>query len=295
MGKSSQRVYDPERLEELKQTQPPTPPYNGIQFINSSNQLDTAKTLFHPGAVCGVCWSPSGKLLASVGTLGMIRVWKEDIQTTTDNSTTIPTTNNDNDNTTSTSTTSPATHPTAGDGWVLWKSMRDRRERNEEFYTVKWTPDDRKLIVAGKKITKVNNFNINNNNNYISPTNINSSGTIKLFDLESEEVVLTLQGHKDEIFKLLAWTPFADRETNTAVYCDFLPGCGNKFFLVACDDGLKLFDFEMEQIVQEFPGLYGYLCDCVLAIEPIEFKTRPNEYYILTKGVEMLDENEIRM
>ena len=39
-----------------------------------------------------------------------------------------------------------------------------------------------------------------------------------------------------------------DLTTYMAVHTSFLPNCGNKYFVAACDDGIKLFDFEAERV-----------------------------------------------
>jgi hypothetical protein len=36
--------------------------------------------------------------------------------------------------------------------------------------------------------------------------------------------------------------------TCMAISLSFLPNCGNKYFIAACDDGIKLFDFEQSKV-----------------------------------------------
>lgn len=37
-------------------------------------------------------------------------------------------------------------------------------------------------------------------------------------------------------------------KTEIVLSIDFIPNCGYKFFLAACDNGINLFDFEKEQV-----------------------------------------------
>ncbi len=39
-----------------------------------------------------------------------------------------------------------------------------------------------------------------------------------------------------------------------AVTLEFLPDCGNKYFVVAFDSGIKIFDFEGEVVKKTFPA-----------------------------------------
>jgi hypothetical protein len=45
-------------------------------------------------------------------------------------------------------------------------------------------------------------------------------------------------------------------------------------------------------MIQSFPNLYGYLCDCVEFVEPLEIKNQDQEYFLITRGVEPLNEDE---
>jgi hypothetical protein len=37
-------------------------------------------------------------------------------------------------------------------------------------------------------------------------------------------------------------------KTTIAASLDFVPNCGKKFFVAACDTGVKVFDFDTEQV-----------------------------------------------
>ena len=46
-------------------------------------------------------------------------------------------------------------------------------------------------------------------------------------------------------------------------------------------------------MVQSFPDLYGYLCDCTDFVEPLEIKEESSdEFFLITRGVETLNEDE---
>ncbi len=60
----------------------------------------------------------------------------------------------------------------------------------------------------------------------------------------------------------------------------------------ACDDGLKLYDFDTRQLLQSFPDLYTCFCDCVKFVEPDELPQAEGEFYVLTRGVENLRDDD---
>lgn len=47
-------------------------------------------------------------------------------------------------------------------------------------------------------------------------------------------------------------------------------------------------------MLQTFPDLYGYLCDCVKFVECTELSAKADEYYLLTRGVEMVTDSDQR-
>jgi hypothetical protein len=51
-----------------------------------------------------------------------------------------------------------------------------------------------------------------------------------------------------QLSSLLHQSLIADHGTTVVSCLDFVPSCGNKFFMAATDAGLKLFDFETEQV-----------------------------------------------
>lgn len=287
-------VFEPFRLDELKAENPDDydvenlPP---ISFINKHHPLDLIKTnLSHPGGVMRLVWSTDLTKLASVSTLGTIRIWNiED--------------------------------------WSLIKELKDKDEPNiEEFFALQWSPDDTKLIVAGK----------HKDRKKWDPEEedfTSQAAAIKIFDIESGKVSLKLEGHTsdvldiklihycrqlflvsagadgtvrkwlldDNLTTLIGSSILADYGSKLAVSIQFVPGTGKKFFFVSCDTGLKLFDFETEQLVQDFPGIYTYLCDSIQFTKWLDAPPSKTEeqvlgqyppQYLLIKGVELLDQHD---
>ena len=54
---------------------------------------------------------------------------------------------------------------------------------------------------------------------------------------------------------LISQSIIADNGTQVVGFFDFLPNCGNKLFIAACDGGLKIIEFETEQ-VSKFPSFH---------------------------------------
>jgi len=94
----------------------------------------------------------------------------------------------------------------------------------------------------------------------------------------------------EDFSELIDFSRFENEKSEMALGLDFVPQCGFKFLLACCDSGLKLFDFETEKLLQEFPGLYGYLCDCVQFVFPEEISEEENEFHLITKGLEFEEE-----
>jgi len=175
-----------------------------------------------------------------------------------------------------------------------------------------------KKIITGGKIKDRNRWNDVENDNELLPS------AIKIFDILSGKLVTRLEGHTQDVLfmkivifdgqnylissghdgAIIKWkmnhnfsaclghTKIADQLTQVAIHLDFVPNTGNKFFVACCDNGIKLFDFESEQMLQSFTGMFSYLCDCVEFVTCKEIKMQPNEHYLLIKGVELIDEND---
>jgi len=77
----------------------------------------------------------------------------------------------------------------------------------------------------------------------------------------------------------------------------FVPNTGNKYFLAACDDVIRLYDFETAQLLQTFPTKYSSYCDCLRFIRVRDEAGTEEEksLFFATRGVELLDDDGIRM
>jgi len=255
---------------------------NPIEYINADHTLSLKKTLTHPGAVYHMQLSTDYTMLATCSTLGSVRIW--DIST-----------------------------------WEMLFELRDEEEINiEEFFVVCWTENCHHIIAAGR-LKNRKRWSEQDDDNEILPC------PIKIFSLETGSVVCRLEGHTEEVlflkrikFKgdnyivsssedgkvikwkmdadestLVEWEYIDDNSTSTAVSLSFVPDCGNSYFVFAADDGIKLVDFEAGKVVDSWTSIYSYLCDCVKFVDCKDIQaTQPGEYFLLSKGVELLNEND---
>ncbi|KAJ1959479.1 hypothetical protein H4R35_007640, partial [Dimargaris xerosporica] len=232
--------------------------------------------------------------------------------------------------------------------------LRDADEPNiDEFYVCKFTPDHSHVIVGGKLKDRMR-WSEADDDNHILPC------PIKIFNVVTSKVVARLEGHSEEIlcikrlqFKgdnylistsqdgyiirwkldddwctLLEKKAMEDGVTCMAFTVSFVPNTGNKYFLGACDDNIKLYDFENATLLKTFENIYSSYCDCgkfieclevpipgqseataadanvmlasqaensgkskastATAVKPLELPTRPFAYFV-TRGVELLD------
>lgn len=207
-----------------------------IKKINKEYPLKVQTKLQHPGAVYAIKWSHDGTMFATVSTLGTVRVW--DVET-----------------------------------FKMLKELRDEKEKNiEEFYVCQWTPNDAKIIVAGKLQNRLK-WSKEDEDNAILPC------PIKVFDVLDTQNVKVCPGHQEEVlclkivkfkkkyymlstsqdgyilkwnmddqFNLLKHKRINDLTTNIAISISFLPGCGNKYFLCSGDHAIKIYDFESGEV-----------------------------------------------
>eukprot|EP01114_Cavostelium_apophysatum_P011889 TRINITY_DN2644_c0_g1_i2.p1 TRINITY_DN2644_c0_g1~~TRINITY_DN2644_c0_g1_i2.p1 ORF type:complete len:1202 (+),score=337.29 TRINITY_DN2644_c0_g1_i2:134-3739(+) len=280
---STKKIYDPERMERLRESEnlgEPKANFDGIKNINARNPIEVLpERLTHPGAIFDMCFSTDGQILATVSDFGLIKLW------------------NVND-------------------WSLVREIRDAEETNvDQFYAVQFSKDGKHVITGGKlKDSQRYNEGIQDEEPLPPP--------IKVFNIESGKVVLRLEGHKDDIVsikrvtfdgkqyilsasknaQLIKWRVADDYSEllDKALIADhattrhhgeiaFLPNYGNKFFIAACDSGLKIYDFEAQQLIQNFPRLYE-LSDSVIFVQPDEVQGQSNDLFILSRGLELVDE-----
>jgi len=211
--------------------------------------------LNHTGFISGLSWSSDGGMLATASTVGTVRIW--DVS-----------------------------------DWSLLTELKDKNETDiEEYYTAHFTPDNKKIVAAGK-CKNPHRWCEDENDNWIAPC------PIKIIDIITGEVLCRLDGHDEEVLciklvtfkgdnfllscsedgRIMKWpmnedysglkkgkskSIFPENETYMIFSLTFIPNTGNKYFLGACDDGIKIFDFETEETIDNFPDLYTCYCDCV--------------------------------
>ncbi|KAI0230614.1 hypothetical protein L0F63_000058 [Massospora cicadina] len=232
------------------------------------------------GEIMSIKISPDGKLLASFCKLGHVKLW--DLAT-----------------------------------FKHLATLRDREEVDiDEFYTGVFSPDQKHIVVGGKRKDR-RHWSTNDNDNRILPC------TIKVFDTQTGKVVLRLEAHSEEV---LCIKKLYFRGVLYYISCgqdgcigsgdfrriifglfhvpniSFLPNVGNKYFIAACDTSLKIYDFELEKLVQTFETSYTSYCDNVKFVSPhIDIREQWDSLedsscdggseYLISRGVEDIDED----
>ncbi|KAF8977181.1 hypothetical protein BGZ46_007582 [Entomortierella lignicola] len=214
--------------------------------------------------ITGMALSPDGTMLATFCNLGSIRIWSlED--------------------------------------YSLLKTLRDAEEEHiDEFYVGTFVPDQTLILTGGKRKDR-NNWSEADDDNNILPC------PLKLFDILTGKVVVTLEGHTEELlcvkrvqFKgenyflsgsqdgylnkwhmesdwrgLKSMVQMVDGITCMAFTVSFVPNTGNKYFLAAADENLRLYDFENATLLQTFENMYSSYCDCGKFIKAVDFPMPP--------------------
>ncbi|KAI8362685.1 WD40-repeat-containing domain protein [Choanephora cucurbitarum] len=309
--KEKPNVYDPDEIKQLCQKYPDEywkfnagSGYGMINQINCEHPLKALPVdISDQGAITGMVLSKDGNLLATFSNVGAIKIW--DVQ----------------------------------EDFRLLRKIRDTKETQiDEFYCGHILECG--LLVAGGKLKDRHRWSAEDNDNHILPC------PIKIFDLVTCERVTQLEGHTEEILcikavqfrgqnflvstsqdgyimkwcmdkswtKLLSSTPMADGSTCMAFTVSFVPNTGNKYFMAACDEHLRLYDFENECLLQTFEDMYSSYCDCgkfidwidqpahvddmekqvnELSVDDRERKTESNLFaYFISRGAEMCDVSE---
>lgn len=260
-----------------------------IEGFNNERDIQLIEShISDRGAILGLHVSDDGELLATFSTLGIIKIW----DTTTFN---------------------------------LLQELHDKNEDNfDEFYVGQFSHDS-SLIVAGGKLKDKRRWSHEDDDNHILPC------PIKIFDVVNGSVLAKLEGHEEEIlcikavkFKhenyylttsqdgyIIRWHMDSDWKTliskqrmDDGITCmaftvSMVPNTGNKYFLGACDEHIRLFDFEACTLLQTFADIYSSYCDCGKFIRYIdqdqEEDNNDNEdgggggAYFISRGVELLD------
>ncbi|KAI8069307.1 WD40-repeat-containing domain protein [Gongronella butleri] len=302
-GKNQTVYYDHARTKELANAYPDT--YwqfhadAGHGMINAIHQdaplQELPQRLSDHGAVTGMTLSDDGALLATFSSHGSVKVWHA-----------------------------------AGDLQLVTR-LRDTEETHiDEFYCGIFMPDAPHLIAVGGKLKDRHRWSADDNDNHIMPC------PIKIFNLRTGTVVAKLEGHEEEVLCLKAvhfdggnylvstsqdghilkwhmdkdWTTvlnqtrMQDNLTYMAFTVAFVPNTGNKYILAACDEHIRVYDFEENRLVQTFEDIYSSYCDCGKFIEWLDEpqywhkkgKEQPeNEQYawFITRGAEMCDDNGV--
>ncbi|KAI8923196.1 WD40-repeat-containing domain protein [Entophlyctis helioformis] len=197
------------------------------------------------------------------------------------------------------------------DDFSLVQVLRDTKEEDiDELYVGRFTPNSRHLVVGGK-LKDRQRWSEQDEDNHILPC------PLKVFDLETGQVIERLEGHEEEVLCIKSavfkgqnyflstsqdgyiikwhvskdWTMLLDRNwmrdgvTCMAFTVSFLPHTGNKYFVAACDDNIRLYDFEHAQVVRclDFPQPPASWANAIA--EP----DKPMFAYLISRGVEMLD------
>ncbi|CAO3599999.1 unnamed protein product [Absidia cylindrospora] len=179
-------------------------------------------------------------------------------------------------------------------GMKLVQRLRDAAENNiDEFYCGQFVDGAPELMIAGGKLKDRLRWSKEDSDNHILPS------PIKIFNIETGEVLAKLEGHDEEILSIKVlqfngenyyistsqdgriikwrmaddWTTLIESQqmddelTCMAFTISFLPNCGNKYFLASCDEHIRLYDFENAKLLQSFENLYTSYCDCGKVIE----------------------------
>ncbi|KAI7887958.1 WD40-repeat-containing domain protein [Mucor mucedo] len=268
---------------------------NMIQMINKDHQLETLPTdMSDQSAIASMTLSEDGGLLATFSSIGSVKIFE------------------------------------IGDNVDELRKIRDEDEPQiDEFFCGTFTPNG--LLAVGGKIKDRQRWSTEDNDNHIMPCDI------KIFDMVASKVLARLVGHAEEVltikaiqFKennylistsqdgsILKWhmaddwstliskTKMEDNFTCMAFTVSFLPNTGNKYFLAATDEHVRLFDFETGKLLQTFRDLYTSYCDCVKFVKWVDeaayFKNngmdinhKPEDGYawFITRGTELCDVSE---
>ncbi|KAI9488386.1 WD40-repeat-containing domain protein [Zychaea mexicana] len=254
--------YDPERCKQLTHAYPDTywqfhadTGYSMINTINDNASLESVPcNISDQAAITSMTLSADGTLLATFSNIGAVKIW--DVE---------------ND-------------------FKLVRKLRDVEEPNiDEFYCGKFaSPTSQELLVTGGKLKDRHRWSSQDEDNHILPC------PIKIFSIAENKVLAKLEGHSEEILciksvtfdkgnyyistsqdgYIIKWhvaddwttliesTTMEDGVTCMAFTVSFLPNTGNKYFMAACDEHLRLYDFEEAQLLQTFEDMYSSYCDC---------------------------------
>ncbi|KAJ3019769.1 hypothetical protein HKX48_001785 [Thoreauomyces humboldtii] len=279
-------------------------PHTMINHVNASNPLrllPAAASVHDHGHITSMVLSPDGLMLATFSTVGSVRIW--DTET-----------------------------------WSCVQVLQDREREDDEideFFCGRFTEDGTRIVVAGK-LKDPKKWNEAEEDNHVLPC------PLKVFDLVTGKVVARMEGHDEEVLCIKAiqykgenyyittsqdgylirwkmdetWSTLIERDrledgdACMAFTAAFLPHCGNRYLVAACDGGITIFDLESGKKVQHFPNLYSCYCDCAKVVYCLDLPASPTWEdalagqdageavpeapfaYLLTRGVEEVQMEE---
>lgn len=218
-----------------------------IDAINETNQLESINcNISDQSAIGSMSLSEDGALLAAYSNVGSVKIWE------------------------------------ISNNFNLLRKLRDTEEKNiDEFYCGAFiTTSEASLMAVAGKIKNRHRWSEEDGDNHILPCDI------KIFDIVTSKVVTRLKGHSEEVLTIKAvkfigenylistsqdgsimkwhmsqdWMTLLDQKkmeddvTCMAFTVSFLPNTGNKYFLAATDEHLRLYDFETGKVSKGFSG-----------------------------------------
>lgn len=210
-----------------------------IDMINKIHSLESIPcNMSDQSAISSMALSDDGMLLATFSSIGSVKVWN------------------------------------VGDNFELLRKLRDKEETQiDEFYCGAFTTNG--LLAVGGKRKNRHHWSTEDNDNFILPCDI------KIFDMIEAKVITRLVGHTEEVLTIKTvqfkgenylistsqdgsiikwhmsqdWSTLLDKQkmddilTCMAFTVSFLPNTGNKYFLAATDEHLRLYDFENAKVI----------------------------------------------
>lgn len=209
-----------------------------LDIINAENPLESITcNISDQSAISSMSLSEDGTMLATFSSIGSIKIFE------------------------------------AGNDFTLLRKLRDTEETQiDEFYCGAFTPNG--LMAVGGKLKDRHRWSEEDGDNHILPCDI------KIFNMDNSKVIARLAGHAEEVLTIKAiqfknenylistsqdgsiikwhlaedWCTLLDKQkmddnfTCMAFTVSFLPNTGNKYFLAAVDEHLRLYDFENAKV-----------------------------------------------
>jgi WD40 repeat protein len=280
-------TFNPSQIKELRECFPDeywNELHTGkiFQSLNEKKELKlVASHIGDRGPILGLQVSKDGELLATFSTLGIVKIW----DTTT---------------------------------FELLQELYDSNEDNIDEFYVGWISNDNTLVTVGGKLKDRKRWSYDDDDNHILPC------PLKIFDTVTGTVIARLEGHEEEIlcikaitFKhenyylstsqdgyIIRWhmnhdwkTLISKNRMDDGITCmaftvSMVPNTGNKYFLGACDEHIRLYDFERCELLQTFSDIYSSYCDCGKFIHYVNQDQEEDQdegAYFISRGVELLD------